>query len=201
MSHLICFLGRNGSGKTYQSNQLVKKGYTKISLADPVRELAWRTLNWRPENEIWYQEFKNDFITLIRNEMYGEPWADFGTGRQYLQNLAEGCKEMFGDDFWVKQWDKKVKQNLGEYEIEEYEGQAIGMHYPDGKIVTDDIRFPIEIESAHKLGATFIWCDYKNGEYEPNDHVSEALANKILASGKFKDGEEISYEQLKTFIN
>ncbi len=67
-------------------------------------------------------------------------------------------------------------------------------------IVTDDIRFPIEIEAADKLGATFIWCDYQKGNYPIEEHASEALANKILASGKYQGGDEIPFEELKTFF-
>lgn len=278
-NHLICFLGRNGSGKTYQSNKLFKKGYTKISLADPVRELAWKTLGCRPKDDKEYIAFKSaeinnkqrsrpylkeDFQSFLKrnpnfqeevdkfntlgldlqNKNYNwqkindnlknklsktslllgikEPLVINVTGRQYLQNLAEGCKEMFGNDFWVKAWEKRIldvqyiilgmfKIPLGAESKEEMEAARkrgnLSIIKVDcetvikQKIVTDDIRFPIEVETAHKLGAKFVWCDYKQGDYESSNHVSEALANKILASGKFKDGDEISYEELQIFIN
>lgn len=156
---------------------------------------------------------------------------DSFSGREYLKNLGEGCKELFGEDFWVKQWIKKVLE-LGDFPViidkhiiessinnsfnnkhtQYMTGselkEAVGDDLPEGwtinsdarLITTDDIRFPIEVESAHKLGATFIWCDYQKGEYNNDTHPSEALANSILTSGKYTDGDEIEYNELKTFF-
>lgn len=211
--HLICFLGRNGSGKTFSANKLVGDGYTKISMADAMRELLWGILGHNPNEFNYkydYNNFKennicmyypddasideNGFLTLI-DELH------LGNGRQLLQNIGESCKQMFGEDFWVNQWEKRVNSSLKDYQIiEDDKGCVLGLAYPNAKITTDDIRFPIEIESAHKLGAIFVWCDYKNGNYNQDEHPSEALANKILANGRYKHGDEIPFDELKTFF-
>lgn len=187
-SHLICYLGRNNSGKSYRANQLAQtQNYIKVSMADALRELAWKILRWRPVDEYDYQDFKNSYFNLT--PYCFSNWDDL-TGRQFLQNLGQGCKDLFGEDFWVKKWEKKVLEN-GRFEMKSETGKYI---------TTDDIRFPIEVKSAHRLGATFIWCDYQKGSYSIEEHSSEALANRILASGKYKDGDEIGFEELKTFF-
>lgn len=241
-NHLICYLGRNTSGKSYRANLLVKdQNYVKVSMADALRELAWKSLGWRPKNEEEYNEFKNSYYQL-----YG--WDCF-SGREYLKNLGEGCKDLFGEDFWVKQWEKNISEVIYNIAVQDairniklaneiikikgnkfFENETIdidniewvdwrlyipnrlllidGAIYPyhrlekktEAKITTDDIHFPIEVESAHKLGATFIWCDYQKGEYNNDTHTSEALANSILTSGKYTDGDEIEYNELKTFF-
>lgn len=177
-NHLICYLGRNGSGKSYRANQLVKdQNYIKVSMADALRELAWKSLGWRPEGEEQYEEFKHSYYQL-------HGWDCF-SGRQYLQNLGQGCKDLFGEDFWVKQWRKTYSEYRNNNQL----------------VVVDDLRFESEIIEADWHDATFLWCDYQKGNYPLEEHVSEALANKILASGKYKDGDEISFEELKTFFN
>lgn len=222
--HLICFLGRNTSGKSYKANQLVKEqNYIKISMADSMRELAWKTLGWRPKDDKEYSEFKNCILCEgeVETDSDGDNTVTFTgnidiLGRQYLQSLGEGCKALFGQDFWVKQWERKVTENMinkgrviGESKIEILETNGDGeitkfkidervKNY--SFIVCDDIRFPIEIIAAHKLGAIFIWSDYQNGDYPIEGHASEALANKILANGKYQDGDEISFEDLKAFF-
>lgn len=261
-NHLVCFLGRNGSGKSYRANQLVKEqNYVKVSMADTLRELAWKSLGWRPKDDEEYDYFKNNVVfvphklvelnpdlvepknnKLVYTALLNLDMSTLNlTGRQYLQNLGQGCKTLFGEDFWVKQWEKKVLHNSlfmtdDNYDLERnkelhnqgltpvFQNTVKGKLYPIisqpniknkkdqnnniltsfiGRtfIVTDDIRFPIEIEAAHKLGATFIWCDYQQGNYPKEEHSSEALANKILASGKYKDGDEIEYSELKAFFN
>jgi len=230
MSHLICFIGRNGSGKTYRANQLVKnENYVKISMSDSLRELAWKTLGRRPESDKEYDKFKNRFICdfeISHSKDYGVdyPFMSFEiTGRQFLQNLGQGCKDLFGEDFWVKQWEKSIQDiwntpnstlgfivpkdtvkfsDKGYITVNSHNNiQPYSVSFMGCNVTTDDIRFPIEVESAHKLGATFIWCDYQKGNYPIEEHSSEVLANRILASGKFKDGDEISFEELKTFFN
>lgn len=183
---LICFLGRNGAGKTYQANLLVQQGYVKISMADAMRELLWKILNYCPQTAAEYDLFKQSYFTLKSQTVSAENLQIAITGRQLLQNIGQACKDLFGEDFWIKAWEQKCLQVL-ETKQEE------------AKIVVDDIRFQVEIRKAQELGAKFIWCDYRNGQYPPDPHPSEALANKILASRKYKHLESISYEALQTF--
>ena len=263
--HLICYLGRNSSGKSFRANQLVEtQNYVKVSMADALRELAWKTLGWKPKCEVEYNMFKIQYLTeKVKWKSDGINGKQKGTinenvtGRQYLQNLGQGAKDLFGEDFWVKQWEKTIediqnkiyKKNVisniesnakidcsnvihivetryktleqGLFDINHFELVSLYDRSPNdnylkdtiiihpknpllndtkAKITTDDIRFPIEVESAHKLGATFIWCDYPKGNYPIEEHPSEALANRILASGKYQDGDEISFDELKTFF-
>ena len=42
---VIAFIGRQGSGKSYQSNKLVsERGFKKLSFADPLREIAFNVI-------------------------------------------------------------------------------------------------------------------------------------------------------------
>ena len=41
---VIAFLGRQGSGKNYQSDRLIKTGYKKLSFADPLRKMACKVI-------------------------------------------------------------------------------------------------------------------------------------------------------------
>lgn len=180
--NLVCFLGRNGSGKTYQANLLVKhQGYTKISMADAMRELLWKIFNFKPENDQEYQIFKTSLFIAKNTSLDVQI-----SGRELLQNVGQACKEMFGQDFWLKFWFQKC------LDLNKLNSQQTN-------ITVDDIRFSIEIEQAKQLGAKFIWCDYQNGNYNLDLHPSEALANKILDSGKYKHLQEISYQDLDFF--
>ena len=215
-SDIICLLGRIGSGKTTFANKLIQEQrYTKISMADSMRELLWKILDYVPTDELEYQLFKNLHLSLFQtwdNKQFNNV-GHLVTGRQLLQNIGESCKGIFGQEIWVKEWVSRVEKKMNRKDIEcgvFDHGVSIDGDNPTlpllqskspPRIVCDDMRFPIEVIAAHKLGATFIWCDYNKGNYNKDTHPSESLSDDILNSKRYKHLDEIPFQEILHFTN
>ena len=175
MSKLTCLVGVIGGGKTCRGEKVVKKeGFIHINFADELREVAWDILEWRPQNEQEYEDFKLGKINIL----------GFGyiNGRKFLQNLGTAIKKR-DPHFWVRCWEIKLKWLL-------IEGKDI---------VCSDLRFKNELIfalnldisriSCYNLNKDFIFCNYKSKRYDSiNEHESEKLAQIILKDG-YKDGD------------
>ena len=69
---VIAFLGRQGSGKNYQSDRLIKTGYKKLSFADPLRKMACKVIGIDYEKAMRkYDELQSqlDKLKEQRNEL------------------------------------------------------------------------------------------------------------------------------------
>lgn len=180
MSEFICFIGCMGSGKDYQSAQLLEKGYKLVNIGDSLREMAWDILGWSPVNDHEYEEFKSKNIISggFLNEL---------SGRQFLQNLGTQAIRKRFPDFWVELWKKKVQEKLNQ-----------GVN-----VVCSDARFLKEVLTAINISpdVKIVFCNYKSERYNCADgHESEQLAQKVLADG-FNDLDVIPHDYINNTLH
>lgn len=171
---VIAFIGRQGSGKSYQSKTLVKeRGFKKLSFADPLREIAFNVIGMNfKEGMKQYDELKR---TNIINGL---------NFRNILENLGASVRK-FDKDFWANALVSKIKECAD-------------------NIVIDDMRYPNEYEilrnycSNHGILFKAFFCNYKSEVYdENNQHESAGLSN-YLANVGYEDLQLIS---LKDVLN
>lgn len=165
------FIGVVGSGKGYNCEKLKEQGFIQIDFADCLRNMAWKMLDWQPQNTREYDDFKKG---LIKIPNYGKI-----DGRAMLQKLGSMMREL-DKDFWVKAWKKSVDR-------------AVSMGYKN--ICVSDVRYENEIEALKSLGWKSVvkiqFCDYHSDRYRNDlNHESEFLAQKLLKEG-YKDGDLI----------
>lgn len=163
------FCGVIGSGKSYHCEQLKKEGFIQIDFADCLRNMAWKVLDWQPQNAQEYDDFKKGLLNI--------PHYDKINGRWLLQRIGAIMREN-DEDFWVKQWRKGVER-------------AISMGY--NNICCSDVRYENEIKMLKsfnwKAEVKVVFCDYHSDRYNAtNTHESERLAQKLLQEG-YKDGD------------
>lgn len=191
---LICFIGMRNTGKGYQSKSYIDKGYKKISLAGTLRDLLYRVINYTPSN---YDEFKvSDVYIDIKSKFLGFiPYTKklkITKGRNLLQNIGSGIKDLFDPEIWATTWYKKVLDS-------------------GCNVCCDDVRFDYEIKKALSLTkkgykVKFVWCCYSGANFEEilsDKHESEALAQFIYLNSdkyKVKDGCEIPKKTLLKII-
>lgn len=169
---VVGYIGCLGSGKSFQTEKLIKEGYYPIAFADELRNKCWEFLSWNPKNDEEYENFKagNVFIDLF---------GGFVNGRAVLQQMGQ-LMRMENKNYWVD----KLKQR-------------IDLLYKLGynKIVVTDIRHENELELIKSYNnSKVIFCDYKSERYDcSNTHISEQLAQKYLSQG-YIDGQQIILE-------
>lgn len=171
--NLICFIGLKQTGKGYNSEFYIQKGFLKISLADPLRDMLWNIIGFGPTKEIPYNEYKKCILTTeIKTKKFGFiPWLEeikITTIRNMMQNLGSVMKKYFGQDFWSNLWAKNVLD-------------------ANCDVVCDDIRFTYEVKKALSFkrkgyDVRFIWVCYDKANFKEilkDSHESEALAQYI----------------------
>lgn len=168
---IIGFCGAIGSGKDYQSSLFVQQGYTKIAFADPLRSLIWSLLKWEPRDDREYSMFKETFFNSLPKKI-----PSFN-GRDVLENLGEGAKNLFGKTIWVDAWEKILLQLYTEHGI--------------NRFTVSDVRFKQEILRLFEYDAKIIFCNYHSNRYTLNKNSpSQTLAHTL--SPIFKDGDDVT---------
>jgi hypothetical protein len=179
---LVCMLGCIGSGKSFWSDFLVGKGFANINFADALRKLVYNVVGVYPKNEIEYTDFKF--------RVFSDGETSFN-GRELLQRIGTGVRE-YQQDFWIDAFKKGVVSSIQN-----------GVK----NIVCSDCRFPNEVTAVIDLGkeygidVVFQYCEYRSDRFDPeNKHESERLAQMMLRSGKFKDRQEITQDEMIEFL-
>lgn len=177
---LIVFVGVIGSGKGFQSDMLIEKGYTKVDFADALRQECYDMLDLPYLDPEAYDQFKKDLIPLTDKVLlffteFGFPKEADGTcilpekitGRVLLQHVGEMRRKQ-DPNYWVKQWKIKVDKILKK----------------GGKVVSSDARHFNEImESVSCIyPGTVVFCNYVSSRYDAtNPHISEEMAQYLLS--------------------
>ena len=172
---VVAFLGREGSGKSYQSNELIKRGYKKLSFANPLRKLAFKVVG------LDFEEGMKQYDTLKRTELV------FGmTFRNILEQLGEGVRAI-DSDFWIKALVNDIRGTLENICIDD-------MRYPNEFIKLHDYCKEHGIEFKAYL------CNYNSERYSGvNPHSSAKLANYLVDELHMADLQEVDYNTIATF--
>lgn len=177
---LIVFVGVIGSGKGFQSDMLIERGYIKVDFADALRQECYDMLDLPYLDPEEYDKFKKELVPFNTKVeefciKYGYPKNLDGnilpngelTGRILLQHVGE-IKRKQDPNYWVKQWKIKVDKILEK----------------GGKVVSSDARHFNEImESTNCVYPSIVvFCNYVSDRYDAtNPHISEEMAQYILS--------------------
>lgn len=128
----LAIVGGFAAGKTTLSDGLVQQGYTRVSFARYLKQIAARVYN--------------ESVEIDKVGQYGVTKLDGSlhilSGREILQQLGQAVKAL-DRDFWIKSL--LADLNNG--------------NYGDGPFVTDDCRFPYEAEALTDNDFTIIKLD------------------------------------------
>ena len=181
MTNIKCFLGVIGSGKDFQANKLVQKGYTQVNFADELYIQVGKILGIDLEDRTDREYFK-----LV-----------YPDARQILQNYGNLRREE-EPEYWASKWADRIDERENENYacsdvrfINELQ-TVLSFEQEIGDMEHGVYHFWYDIE--------FIFCNYPSYRYDStNEHSSEKLAQRILKDG-YKDGDILSHEYLKGLI-
>jgi hypothetical protein len=158
---LIGLTGRARAGKDTFASGLVERGYTRVALADPLREMVeamdpWLvTPPWQHEPNIRLRQ-----ALEIHGGWEGIKATNYGPeARRLLQRAGVAVREL-DPDFWVRAAMAKVERIL----------------HDGGAAVITDVRFPNEADAIEWAGGVIVRIE-RPGLPTDDTHVSEtALA-------------------------
>lgn len=163
---VISLSGRQGSGKTLLANEVVKRGFSKMSFADKLRELVSEIYNI-PIDFLIDPIIKNKNLEkpLVWNKKYTsilEKMVGFDglnhenkllhSYREAMQFIGTGVLRAFDNDFHVKETDKRISSK--------------------DNFVFDDVRF---INELNLLKSKNAFCIYivRPYNFKYSNHISE----------------------------
>jgi hypothetical protein len=152
---IIGLTGFAGSGKDTIGNELVSRGFTRLSFAAPLKELALKcdpVVTWFPDGT--FQRLSQ----AVQSVGWDRAKFEVYDVRRFLQGLGVGAREIFGADFWVDQVIRQIEQLAYRDKVENF--------------VITDVRFPNEAEMVRKYDGLVVQVQRK-GVGPVNDHVSE----------------------------
>ena len=174
---VIAFLGKAGSGKGFQADRFVKRGYKKLSFADPLRKMACHVIGLN------YTEAMKKY-----DELKKTPLVNNLTFRNILENLGSGVREI-DEDFWVKAVIKGIRETTKNIVIDD-------MRYPN--------EFVEIYHFCQEHGIVFkaYLCDFHSDRYDANNpHESAALANYLVNDLKLQDLQEVKISTILEYAN
>jgi hypothetical protein len=154
-------------GKDTVGQMLVQRGYTRVSFADAVRELA-RHVDPFVQGPVWTEDNTKVFPTGARLgtivDALGWQQAKIGSGeiRRLLQHLGNGCRDILGDTVWIE-----AGMRL-----------ALAITEQGGNVVITDVRYPNEGAAIRRKGGAVIKIE-RAGRGPLNDHPSETEVARV----------------------
>jgi hypothetical protein len=129
--HNLAIVGGFAAGKTTLSEGLVQQGWTRVSFARLLKEMAARAYG---------EEIQKNKTYSMRDLGSGETRGI--TGRRVLQELGQSVKSM-DRDFWISSLLSDIRSGV----------------YGNGPYVTDDCRFPYEADALRLRGFVIVRLD------------------------------------------
>lgn len=142
----IGLIGYAGSGKDTVATHLVRRGYTRVAFADPVRSVLLSV---------------NPLITRdglrLRDAVEAHGWDSVKRTipevRVLLQGLGAGVRDSLGESVWVEHALRR-------------------MDALSGPVVVTDVRYPNEARALQRRGFSLVWVQ-RPGVGPANTHPSE----------------------------
>lgn len=191
-SNIVAYVGVIGSGKDYQSDILIEEeSYVKLAFADPIRLLVALQLDIPVDDAELHNLVKSTNWRLERqthNDLPPEegPFAEI-QGRKLYVALAEGIKQLFGEEAWVKVFmDNLIKLRARGFK----------------NIVISDARFWYELELLDKLRAKIYFTNFESFRYH-KDPLAVASNGELFATWlvecNYVDGQRIIGKTIQEF--
>lgn len=183
---IIAFIGRAGSGKDYQCNLLLSKGFVKLAFADALRDIAFTSLGINNGfGNVNYDWFKaSDCISVTYP--YGTEESNFNF-RKFLELLGTQGIRKYDNDFWCRCLIKTL-------EDKKYD-----------KVCISDMRFVNEYNylwnysKENNYDFKVIFCDYHSDRYQTNNKHQSALMGNWFATNGYSDLQEITKTDMEVY--
>jgi hypothetical protein len=160
--YLVGITGAAGAGKDTAADYLVRyHGFTKYSLATPIKELLNARFGWTPE--MWAnRDWKEAAIPACG---FNSAHGSFFSPRAWAQWLGTEVGRTLDPDVWtrlmIRKWAELTKAN------------------PEARMVVSDVRFDNEALAISKLGGEVLHI-YRPDAGAVLDHLSEAGVSSAL---------------------
>lgn len=170
---IVAFIGRAGSGKDYQSQLLMDKGFNKIAFADALRDITAQIVRYP----------LSDLIAIYDDFKSGDIFPDY-TGRELMENIGAAIRK-YEPDFWVNAAQLQITQN--------------GLK----KVVISDMRYINEYFkmqqfcNQHDFEFKCIFCDYHSNRYQENNKHQSAWLSNFFATHGYQDLDEIKEDDIQ----
>jgi hypothetical protein len=152
---LYCFIGFEGSGKTFESQKFVDKGAVRVSFATTLRKIVFELLGGEPKD---YDLFKKECcLEYLQSGV-------IKTGRQVMEDVATAIRSV-NPAFFIEAAEREITEALKR-------GDAV---------VIDDCRYTNELALVKRLidvyDGSVVFCNYKSTSFnDSNTHPSTYLA-------------------------
>lgn len=160
---LVAFSGLKGSGKDTAASILIEEyGFTKVSFAEAVRELALII-----DPIIIFEDVSSTarLSKLVTQFGWDKIKREIPEVRRLLQRLGtEGGRNFYHEDIWIEIVDKKFKD----------------LSWDNTRYVITDCRFDNEVQFVRDKGGLLVWVERPG--VESDGHASESPHIKDLAS-------------------
>jgi hypothetical protein len=188
---LVALSGRKGSGKSLFAEQLLNRGFTRISFADTLKKLVSTIYNWElsslycpiQKEEIlvdpvlWNKEtaLRLSELTNIKIDLLYKEDKTLFTRREVLNYIGTEILRKYNDKFHIEKF------------IENYD--------ESGNYVCDDMRFPNELLAIKSLPNTYPIFVCRPCNFVYSNHESEISLRRHDFEHIF-----LNYSSKKTFI-
>lgn len=178
---IIGLTGYAQSGKDTVAKVLVDKfGFERIAFADPIRQFCYEhnpIVAWVANEPVYLKH------VVDRDGWEGAKKSD--SVRRTLQNVGVAARNVFGEDFWIKQALRRVL---------------------NGDYVITDVRFENEARAIKLYDNSQIWRVRRPGITAVNSHVSESQMDDykvdqiLLNSGSVEDLEVLVTTRMRAYV-
>jgi hypothetical protein len=173
---LLGFSGKKRRGKDTAANYLVEQNnFNKHGFADKVKAML---LAINPIISVPNDKYVR--LSALISEVGWEEAKEITEVRKLLQRLGtEGGRKLFGEDFWVNELFKDLKNTYDFYNTVDARGNRVEMI--QSHITIPDARFDNEALAIRNRGGYVIKIESdREGLPEPDSHASEGEMNPML---------------------
>lgn len=206
---IYAFVGVIGSGKSYRLEQMKKKysgdGQVVITadFSDGIRDLTRQLFEYGAHfGDVNSQEYRDWKENVACVTVHNGVVVNSFTGRDILRNVGEFTKCIAGQDVWARYTTQSLYSRIA------YQPFRSDVCVQGVRVLIGSVRFKCEAQSIFELfrnvtanldsfvdpSLHFIFCDYHSPSYDAaSSHVSEALAQAVLDTGEYRDGDDITW--------